>query len=204
MSSHSEPDPSSFEGAPVPGHPRPTDPSCGLEEGVCLVAVDGSDASVPALVWALRHAAGHAMRVEVLTIWPPHGSPLIHEVPGHFCAPRWSAHVAQHDVVRHALEEVPAGPILRVRLENGDAAEKIVEASARCDVVVLGSNSPAGRRRLAARIHAEAACEVVVVDHRGDVSPERLRPASPEPVASRRPEPGASNVPQPASAAKAS
>lgn len=156
---------------PPRGPPAATCPDDGVPEGaVCLVAVDGSNSSTPALGWALRHALDHGMRVEVLTIWPPSRSPLIHEVPGHFCLPRWNARTAQQTVVRHALKAVPAEAILSSRLENGDVAEGIVRASARCELVVLGSGSGDGCQRLTARIRAEATCAVVVIDDRGRVS----------------------------------
>jgi len=129
----------------------------------CLVAVDGTEAGVRALVWGLRHAADHDMRVEVLTVWPPHHSALVHEVPGHFCAPRWSARAAQQDTIRDALDAVPDGRIVAATLENADTASAIVRASARHDLVVLGSRSRHGRHRLIDRVLADAACDVVVV-----------------------------------------
>ena len=129
----------------------------------CLVAVDGTDASVSALVWSLRHAAEHDMRVEVLTAWPPQHAPLVREVPGHFCAPRWSARAAQAEVVRRAVDTVPDAPRVETTLENADAAAAIVRASAHHDLVVLGAGSPNGRHRLIDRVRADAACDVVVV-----------------------------------------
>jgi hypothetical protein len=117
---------------------------------------------VDALVWGLRHAAAHGMDVEVLTVWPPHRNVLVHEVPGHFCAPRWSARVAQQDTVREAVEVVHGAPAVTVTLENADAAEAIVRASARHDLVVLGSSSPPAHR-LTDRIIQDAQCDVVVV-----------------------------------------
>lgn len=130
----------------------------------CLVAVDGTDASVEALVWGLRHAAQHAMDVEVLTVWPPQHTPLVHEVPGHFCAPRWNARAAQADAVRRAVDAVPDAPTVATTLENADAAAAIVRASAHHDLVVLGSGTPGGRHRLIDRVLADAACDVVVVE----------------------------------------
>ena len=135
----------------------------------CLVAVDGSDASIQALVWAFRHATDHGMHVEVLTVWPPHGSALIHEVPGHFCAARWIARTAQEDAIRQALDEVEDGPIRATRLENADTGTAIVRASARCDLVVLGSSSNDSHHSLTGQVIDEAACEVVIV------GPSRVR-----------------------------
>lgn len=140
-----------------------------------LVAVDGSAASVKALVWGLHYAIDRDMRVEVLTVWPSHRSVLIHEVPGHFCAARWSARAAQDDAIRQALDEVPEGPIRAVRLENADTADAIVRASAGCAVVVLGSDPNDTTHELTDRIIDQAPCEVVVVGVSGEVVSSRAR-----------------------------
>lgn len=140
----------------------------GQPAGSCLVAVDGSEASVPALVWSLRYASDHDLRVEVLTVWPPHRSVLVHEVPGHFCAPRWRARTAQADVVGQALERVPDPPSITTTLENADAVDAIVRATARHDLVVLGSDSRDPRHRLTDRVIDDASCDVVVVDAAGE------------------------------------
>ena len=129
----------------------------------CTVAVDGSPASVRALEWGLRHAAARDWRVEVLTVWPGHRSVLIHEVPGHFAEARWRARAAQQAAVRQALTEVPEGAVALARLENADAAAAIVDASARCDLMVLGSTSSDHSHSLTDRVLEQAACPVVVV-----------------------------------------
>lgn len=135
----------------------------------CLVAVDDSEASVHALVWAFGHAAHRGMCVEVLTVWPAHGSPLIHEVPGHFSDARWSARTAQQRALRQAAGEVQDEPVTAARVENADTAAAIVRASARCDLVVLGSNPHDTRHSLTDRVLEEAACDVVVVALSGGV-----------------------------------
>ena len=130
----------------------------------CLVAVDGTRAGVDALVWGLRHAAAHDMDVEVLTVWPAHHSVMVHEVPGHFCAPRWSARVAQQDTLREAMDAVWPLPVVVTTLENADATEAIVRASSRHDLVVLGSSGPPhAPHRLTDQVIEHSACDVVVV-----------------------------------------
>ncbi|MCW2736802.1 universal stress protein [Nocardioides sp.] len=148
---------------PTRSAPSPSEPPDGSRVRTCLVAVDGSDASVHALVWSLRHATRHGMRVEVLTVWPAHHSVLVHEVPGHFCAPRWSARAAQQDAISSALDTVPEAQVSSSTLENADTAEAIVRASARHDLVVLGARSGPGRHRLTDQVLGEAVCDVVVV-----------------------------------------
>ena len=135
----------------------------------CLVAVVDSDASVHALVWAYHRAMLRGMCVEVLTVWPGHRGPLIHEVPGHFNAARWSAHAAQREALRNAAELVRDEPVTTARLENADAGAAIVRASARCELVVLGAHEGDRSHSLTDRILAEAVCEVVVVGSSGDV-----------------------------------
>jgi hypothetical protein len=125
------------------------------------------------------------MRIEVLTVWPPHGSVLVHEVPGHFCAPRWGARSAQADVIRRALEKVPDRPIITTSLENGDAVNVIVHASARHDLVVLGALSNDRPHRLTNRITEGALCDVVVVDEAGE--PSRRQSVAQPPGRTQRP-----------------
>lgn len=135
----------------------------------CLVAVDGSEASVRALVWGLRHALDRGWCVEVLTVWPTHHSVLIHEVPGHFNAARWNAHTAQTAALRQALDRVSHEPVTASRLENGDAVEAIVRASARCDLVVLGSDPNDSSHSLTDPVLELAVCDVVVIGSRSEV-----------------------------------
>lgn len=128
-----------------------------------------------ALVWGLRHAIDRDMGVVVLTVWPSHDSVLIHEVPGHFCAARWSARTAQEDAIHQALDEVPEGPIRAVRLENAETADAIVRAAAGCDLVVLGSDPNDTNHGLTDRIVEQSPCAVVVVGSSGEVVPRRSR-----------------------------
>lgn len=145
----------------------------------CLVAVDGTAAGVDALVWALRRAADHHSRVDVLTVWPDHRSAFVHEVPGHFCAARWDAVLAQEDTIRRAAEVVSTAPIGSVRLENADVAEAIVRASASHDLLVLGSAPPHAHHVLTDRIIDGAACAVAVIRSQSrSHSPSRSRAAS--------------------------
>lgn len=135
----------------------------------CLVAVDGSEASVRALVWGLEHAIERGWCVEVLTVWPAHQSVLIHEVPGHFNAARWSAHAAQTAALRQALDRVSHEPITASRLENADAVEAIVRASTHCDLVVLGSDPNDSSHSLTDPVLQLSACDVVVIGSSSDI-----------------------------------
>ena len=154
------------------------DARTGRGRGSCLVAVDGTRAGVDALVWGMRHAVAHGMDVEVLTVWPAHRSVLVREVPGHFCAPRWSARLAQENTLREAIRAVPAAPTVVTTLENADTAEAIVRASARHELVVLGcSGEPHDSHRLTRHVLEHAACDVVVV---GPPGVDPLEPLAPD------------------------
>src|SRR5215207_7293307 len=83
-----------------------------------LVAVDGSAASVRALVWALREASDRGVRVEILTTWPMRGPVFVHEVSGHFCEPRWAAREAQAAAAAEALAVVENPPAYELTVEN--------------------------------------------------------------------------------------
>lgn len=141
----------------------------GTPGSTCLVAVDGSPASVSALVWGLRHAADRGLSVQVLTVWPPSGSALIREVPGHFSYARWTARSAQEAALRQALDEVRDAPAVAARLENAEAGAAIVLAAARCAVLVLGSGASDTKQSLTRQVLDKATCEVVLVDPAGYV-----------------------------------
>lgn len=132
-----------------------------------MVAVDGSDASIRALVWALRRAVELGVRVEALTTWPLHGPVFVREVAGHFCEPRWHAREVQAEAVARALAVVEHAPPYDLRVVNADLADALSRASARAVMVVAGSDGPLdhtpGRRRLTERLREEVPGRLVVV-----------------------------------------
>lgn len=138
-----------------------------------VVCVDGSESSLPALLWAFRRALDRGVAVEVLTIWPPRNAAFIHEVPGHFCEPRSWATTAQRTLVSQALSQVGPAPTFSMRLENAPVVEAIMRAASTCRLLVLGTHADRGSAaplgRLARRISNQAPCDVAVVDRSGDV-----------------------------------
>jgi hypothetical protein len=132
-----------------------------------VVAVDGSPASVRALVWALGHAADAGHTVEVLTTWPLRGPVFVREVSGHFCEPRWAAREAQAAAAAEALAAVEVAPAYELTVENALLVDALVRAAARAALVVVGSDGvadgPRDRRRLSERVRQAVPGPVVVL-----------------------------------------
>jgi len=142
-------------------------PSVSVSRDRIVVAVDGSAASVRALVWALHRATELGVRVEALTTWPLHGAVFVREVAGHFCEPRWRAREVQAEAVSRALAAVDDAPPYDLRVVNADLVDALVRASARAVMVVTGSDGPASgtgvRRRLTDRLREAIPVELVLV-----------------------------------------
>jgi len=159
--------------ASVPAQRRPT--GAPPTTDLVVVAVDGSEASVRALVWALEHASTEDLRVEVLTTWPLRGPVFVREVAGHFCEPRWEAREAQAAAAAHALALVADAPPHDLRVENAELIEALVRIATftRPALVVLGSDRAAAdlkdTERLTARVRRAVPGRVVIVGPEGPV-----------------------------------
>jgi hypothetical protein len=141
-------------------------------EPVVVVAVDGSDASVRALVWAFRHATEAGLEVEALTTWPLHGPVFVREVAGHFCEPRWRAREVQAEAVARAMAVVEDAPACHLRVINADLADALERASRRAALVVVGSDRTSDTERpgtLAERVQHKTSAPLVVVGPEGSV-----------------------------------
>jgi hypothetical protein len=141
-------------------------------DDLVVVAVDGSDASVRALVWAMRFATERGLRVEALTTWPLHGSVFVREVAGHFCEPRWRAREVQAEAVARALAAVPKAPPYEQRVVNATLVDALTRARNRAVMVVMGSDDAAGpvrRPRLTEQVRQAVRGPVVVVGPDGPV-----------------------------------
>ena len=139
-----------------------------------VVAVDGSDASVRALVWAFRHAVVHGLPVVALTTWPLSGDVFVRARPGHFCEPRWQAREVQAEAVSRALAAVTHPPTYDLRVDNAELVDALIRAGERASMVVIGSDGPADstptRRRTADRLRHEVEVPVVVVGPDGPLA----------------------------------
>jgi hypothetical protein len=132
-----------------------------------VVAVDDSEASVRALVWAFGKAKDLGVRVEALTAWPLHGPVFVREVAGHFCEPRWRAREVQAAAVARALALVDNAPPYEMRVVNADLVGALTRAGARSVLVVVGVDGPhwssRSGRRLVERLRDGGVDHVVVV-----------------------------------------
>jgi hypothetical protein len=148
-----------------------------------VVAVDGSPASVRALVWALRRAAELGVRVEALTTWPLHGPVFIREVAGHFCEPRWRAREVQADAVARALAVVDDAPPYELQVLNADLVDALVRESSHAVHVVVGSDglvsAGGNRRRLSERVREAVPDRVVVIGPEGSDEEHTLATSGP-------------------------
>ena len=139
--------------------------SVGLEE--VGVAYDGGPSSTAAMQRAAGIAREHDGHLRLLTvaetpgadwtsawIWPP--------------PPDAGVHTAHEDGARAALAKLAAGVPASVEVLHGGAAEELALASARMDLLVVGSRGygPVRRTLLGAvsgRVAESAACPVMVV-----------------------------------------
>jgi hypothetical protein len=169
---------------PVPTPRTAAVPAAEVTPDRIVVAVDGSAASVRALVWAMRRAGELGLRVEALTTWPLHGAVFVREVAGHFCEPRWRAREVQADAVSRALAVVDDAPPYDLRVVNADLVDALVRASARAVMVVTGTDGPARaglRPRLTDRLRDAIPVELVLIGPEGreDGSDEEAPPEVP-------------------------
>ena len=153
----------------TPRRPVPTPRPGSIPEAArdrIVVAVDDSEPSVRALVWAFGKARELDLRVEALTTWPLHGAVFVREVAGHFCEPRWRAREMQAAVVARALALVDDAPPYELRVVNADLVDALKRAALRAVLVVAGTDSPAGAStsgtRLTERLRAEVPGLVLV------------------------------------------
>ena len=139
-----------------------------------VVAVDGSEASVRALVWAMQRGRELDLTVEALTAWPLHGAVFVREVAGHFCEPRWRAREVQAEAVARALALVRDAPPYELRVVNADLVDALVRTTSRAAMVVTGSDHspPRARESLTQRVR-EAIADLLVV-----VGPDGPDPAT--------------------------
>lgn len=155
-------------------------PRTGLEavetERRVVVGVDGSPASVRALMWALEFAESCGGAVEVVTAWPMHAPVFIGEVPGHFSDARWQAIHAQNQAVAHAHELLPGHDRAVTKLIRNDGPlDALLDAADGAALVVLGArrsypSAPATGTTLAEALQVAAPCPVLEVSAQGVVS----------------------------------
>ena len=142
-----------------------------------IVGVDGSDASMEALRWAVEEARLRAARLVAVHAWsfvPPQpiGDPGMlavpaGDLPGQLDAERHAREGVLGEAEAEALSAAP-GIELEQKLVEGDAAEALVAESEYADLLVVGSHGRSGLRAallgsVSRHVTAHAACPVVVV-----------------------------------------
>ncbi|CAA9371747.1 MAG: Universal stress protein family [uncultured Nocardioides sp.] len=139
-------------------------------DGGILVGHDGSPASSQAVVWAARHAARLGDPLHVLRAWKMTNAPRPASLhPGY--VPPLSEF---EDAVLHQLSRqieglgLPTACDVRLHAVHGQSADKLIEAAARAELVVVGARGAGGFRGLllgstADQVMRHAPCPVVVV-----------------------------------------
>lgn len=149
-----------------------------------VVGVDGSESSTKALIWAMTLAASLGWTIEVVTAWPESEAVLVHEVPGHFSAPRHHATLTQKAAIAHARREVNRQPTLAGHIVNARPVEALCARAQHARVIVVGARNAgrAGDRRGRAPIEETLSllsrCPVVVVRADGTEAPISITGAS--------------------------
>lgn len=140
-----------------------------------VVGIDGSECSMDALNWAVKHAGIEHAPLTVLAV---------HEV----AASAWTnnpilypedrpeqeeARKAAQETVNKTISELsgPSPESVTVRGVSGQPAQILIEASEGADLVVVGSRGAGGFASLltgsvVSKVVNHAACPVVVVRHR--------------------------------------
>ena len=105
-----------------------------------LVGVDGSEESANAVEWAARYATQTGGTLELLIAWywpPSYGYPMA--ISG------YDPEAIARGVVEKASAELSLPPErLRVTVVGGPPAQQLVAASARADLLVVGSRGHGG------------------------------------------------------------
>jgi nucleotide-binding universal stress UspA family protein len=140
--------------------------------GSIVVGVDGSDSSRAALHWAHDEAAHHGASLTVVTAWhlptlpmsPPFGA-----IPaeGYDVQPKRNALAVLEALVAGLEAREPAVDVRSVIVE-GNPAKVLIERSAECDLLVVGSRGLEGFSGMllgsvSQHVVAHAECPVVVV-----------------------------------------
>jgi nucleotide-binding universal stress UspA family protein len=133
---------------------------------VIVVGMDGSPASRMALRWALRQAAHSGAAVEAVMAWERRGArgSVVWEPESIRRHPARELHA----MVQEARSDVPGAPDVVEVTVTGDAADSLVRATHRADMLVLGSR---GQERpaealvgdVAATCMRHAHCPTVVI-----------------------------------------
>lgn len=164
--SSAEPAPSVAAASGTDEHLAPSVPE-GSSSARVVVGVNGSSRSALALRWVLDNAAEHGWSIDVVTAWPDPDDVFVHEVPGHYSAPRGRAVGEQDRVLVDAGLGGAAPTTVRSFIDNAPAVDALVARGSDASMIVVGRADPdrAGRRRpdVGEACALLVSCPVVVV-----------------------------------------
>ncbi|WP_148616327.1 universal stress protein [Nocardioides rubriscoriae] len=153
----------------APSAPTAPTSSSRPDGGHVVLGVDGSPASAQALRWAAAEARARGCRLEVVTCWPDPEALFVHEVPGHFCAPRHQA-VQGLERVLGATRLAWEGLEVSTAVVNAHPVDTLVGRCTPQDLLVVGASRRRGARAergapgVDQRCSMSAPCPVVVVE----------------------------------------
>ncbi|AHH97014.1 universal stress protein [Kutzneria albida] len=165
-------------------------------KGKVVVGVDGSQASVDALRWALEEARRRDAEVHVVTAWhtdppPVEGPPPVVGMPYHAAEEALTAQQAQQDQAMACVAGEAQGMTVYRHMVSQWPPRALVHLSTGADLLVLGRQGHSWvAEKLLGSVSAyclrHARCPVVVVPARKPVQQERPNPvvvqAAPEPL----------------------
>ena len=132
-----------------------------------VAGVDGSEQSRVALAWAYDEATHHGAALTVLTTWSPPSMPMSPPEKDYEMQPRTTALGLLDELVAGLEERSPAVDV-HTAIEEGHAAEVLIERSREADLLVVGSRGHGGFAGMllgsvSQHLVAHAHCPVVVV-----------------------------------------
>jgi nucleotide-binding universal stress UspA family protein len=138
------------------------------EMPVVVVGVDGTESSHRALAWAATEAVRRGAVLHVVTAWSwdaAEGAPLATVDPSTLLE---VAESTQSTAIDEALAGLDVHPVITRQVVQGTAADALVEASRRADLVVVGTHGRGPVRSfllgsVSQSVIKHAACPVVVM-----------------------------------------
>lgn len=140
-----------------------------------VVGVNDSRASVAALAWAIPVCRKNGWQLEIVAAWPDRGSPMVHEVPGHVCAPRARAVASLNEALRRTGVVLDDSHV-SVHVDNRDPVHALVSRAQGARLLVLGAtrltHPRSGFAPMSQVCRPHVSCPVVIIDE-GDVPQAR-------------------------------
>ncbi len=138
------------------------------DKGVVVVGLDETPASRRAALWAAREAARRGAVLEVITTWMFDALDAAPAVAVDPALLRESAEQIQAEALAEVLALVEERPAVRTRVLQCSAADALVDASTRADLVVVGTHGRGPVRAMllgsvSQAVVRHAACPVVVM-----------------------------------------